>query len=116
MMKKISALFIMMVVGLFPGILFPGELSIKKIGEWGSGFYFDVFTRDHFAYCAAGERGLEIINISNPSMPKKVGNHDTADSANALYVDDHWAYVADWEGGLQIFPCEPCGTPSTSLY
>jgi hypothetical protein len=111
MMKQILSLFIVLVIGFIPGSLFPGEVSITKIGEWGTGIYYDVYIQGHYIYCAAGGAGLDIIDISDPSVPKKVGNHDTPGAAYALYVDGDYAYVTDWEGELGIFDVSDPGSP-----
>ena len=79
MMKQVSSLFIVLVIGFMPGILFPGDISFTKIGKWGTGAYYDVYIQGHYIYCAAGGAGLDIIDISDPSLPKKIGNHDFCD-------------------------------------
>jgi hypothetical protein len=77
MIKKISIILVMLLAGFFPGVLFPGNNSITKIGEWGTGNYLDVAVQNNYAYCAAGDAGLDIIDISNASLPKKTGNYNT---------------------------------------
>jgi hypothetical protein len=96
-------------VGVFmclwlPGIVFSKSqyLSLRKVGELKGGSYSDVFVRGRYAYCAAGNVGLDIIDISDPSNPKKTGNYDTPGYAIKLHVSGNYAYVADSRGGLQV--------------
>lgn len=110
-MKRHFIYLIVLASGFFPGILFPGNVAINKVGEWGTGLYYDVSVQGGYLYCAAGKAGLDIIDISNPAKPKKVGNHDTPGIANALYVNGHYAYTANLYGGLQIFDISDPGSP-----
>jgi len=102
MIKKISNILLMLLIGFFPGVLFPGNNSITKIGEWGTGNYLDVAVQNHYAYCAAGYAGLDIIDIGNPSLPKKTGNYNTPGLAISVFVMGNYAYVADLLEGLQV--------------
>jgi len=43
------------------------NLTITKVGEWGTGIYMDVFISGNYAYCAADGAGLDIIDISDPA-------------------------------------------------
>jgi hypothetical protein len=53
------------------------------------------------AYVADGERGLQIIDVSNPSAPVRRGGYDTSGNALDVCVSGDLAYVADGYG-LQI--------------
>ncbi len=75
----------------------PENLSITKVGEWGTGYYETVFVKGHYAYCAANGAGLDIIDISDPKNPIKVGNHDTPEIALGVHVTGNYALVADIE-------------------
>ncbi len=102
MIKKISNVLLMLLIGFFPGVLFPSNNSITKIGEWGTGNYLDVAVQNNYAYCAAGYAGLDIIDISNASLPKKTGNYNTPGLAAKVFVMGNYAYVADSHEGLQV--------------
>jgi len=84
------------------GFIFPETVTLTKVGDYGTGYYFDVFVQGNFAYCAASGAGLDIINISTPGSPTFVANCDTPGEANGVYVSGNYAYVADSESGLQI--------------
>ncbi|TMA38747.1 MAG: hypothetical protein E6J79_05780 [Deltaproteobacteria bacterium] len=47
------------------------------------------------AYVAAGAAGLEIVDVSNPSLPTVVGTADTPGTATGVAVVNGRAYVAD---------------------
>jgi len=78
------------------------NLSIIKVGEWGTGQYYDVFIQGNYAYCAAGSRGLDIINISNPSQPRKVGHYSTYGNTKKVYTQGNYSYLLEEQRGLLI--------------
>jgi hypothetical protein len=45
---------------------------------------------------------LEIIDISNPANPQRVGGYDTSGSAYGVAVSSNYAYVATSDAGLQV--------------
>jgi len=58
-----------------------------------------------YAYVADGEKGLRLIDVSDPSNPSQVGFYDTPGEGNdvALSPTHAYAYVADgFSGGLQV--------------
>ena len=116
MIKKISSVLVMLLAGFFPGVLFPGNNSITKIGEWGTRNYLDVAVQDHYAYCAAGYAGLDIIDISNASLPKKTGNYNTPGRATKVFVMGNYAYVADSREGLQVIDVSNPYSPTLAGY
>jgi hypothetical protein len=116
MIKKISNVLVMLLAGFFPGVLFPSNNSITKIGEWGTGNYLDVAIQDHYAYCAAGYAGLDIIDIGNASLPKKTGNYNTPGRATKVFVMGNYAYVADSREGLQVIDVSNPYSPTLAGY
>ena len=93
---------LLLVIGYLPVALLPGNVTIKKIGEWGTGDYGHVALKGDYAFCTASGAGLDIIDIGNPKNPVKVANCDTPGKPRRVYVRGDYAYVADYEGGLQI--------------
>ena len=49
--------------------------------------------------CGLG--GLQVIDVSNPANPQRVGGYDTSGSAQGVAVSGNYAYVADgcWLAG-----------------
>jgi hypothetical protein len=107
-MKKIyyTWLLVVLIIGFLPRICL--SQTIKKVGEWGSGYYDSVVVQGNYAYCCTFFAGVDIIDISSPTNPQKVSNYMVADHT---YDDDHvyniavignYAYVAAGSGGLQV--------------
>lgn len=66
---------------------------------------FSIFIEENYAYIAAGiGRGLEILDISEISKPRKIGEimFELEDAVD-IYVEDDYAYVAMLENGLKTF-------------
>jgi len=53
-----------------------------------------------YAYVAAGDAGLRVIDVSDPSTPVEVGFYDTPDEARGVAVAGGYAYIADL--GLRV--------------
>ena len=51
---------------------------------------------------ADGSAGLQVIDVSNPANPLRVGGYDTSGNAYGVAVSGNIAYVADWDAGLQV--------------
>ena len=72
------------------------DLSLK--GSWpghSRGDVRAVTMVNTYAYVAAGEVGLFVIDISKPVKPKWLGAYDTGGSATGVAVSGNYAYVAD---------------------
>jgi hypothetical protein len=119
-MKQLLILLLFLIVS-FTVIGFSRDIKIIKVGEWGTGEYEyeDVFILGKYAYCAASEAGLEILNVGNPYSPYQVGNYQTADGAFGIDVKDNYAYVAAGKGGLQVIditkPSDPIPVGTADL-
>jgi len=108
-MKRFSVYLALIAMGFFPVIGFSQNLTITKVGEWGTGNYEDVFIQGNYAYCAASEAGLDIIDITNSSHPCKVGNIDTPGSATRVCVKGNYAYLIDGEHSYEYTWIEGSG-------
>jgi len=76
--------------------------AVWRIGflELGS-FAGDIAVADHVAYVAGGTRGLQVVDVSNPSEPVLLGSYDTPGFAKGVTVSGNVVYVADGDGGLE---------------
>ncbi len=54
------------------------------------------------AYVADEKSGLEIIDVSDPTVPTRLGSYNTPSSAKGVAIAGNTAYVADYKSGLQI--------------
>jgi hypothetical protein len=61
-----------------------------------------VAVSGNYAYIADGPAGLQVIDISYPRNPVRVGGYDTAGFAYGVTVRSNHAYVADGTAGLQV--------------
>jgi len=81
----------------------PGVI-IGSVDTLGNAYSISLSADGSKAYVAAGQSGLQIIDVSNPSNPVIMGSVDTPGSALgvSLSADGSKAYVADESSGLQI--------------
>ncbi len=56
----------------------------------------------NYAYVADADAGLQVIDVSNPANPQRVGGYDTSGYAYGVAVSGNYAYVADCDAGLQV--------------
>ncbi len=48
-----------------------------------------IFLQDNVAYVAAGNEGLQIVNVSDPTIPSLYSSHEVGFFARAVYVQEH---------------------------
>lgn len=61
---------------------------------------------DKYAFLADGDKGLKIINISDPSSPALIGSFDTPGDASRVWIREAstntvYAYIADGDKGIR---------------
>jgi len=61
---------------------------------------------DKYAFLADGDKGVKIINISDPSSPTLVGSFDTPGDASRVWIREAstnrvYAYIADGDKGVR---------------
>jgi hypothetical protein len=84
----------------------PGEVNpAKQFGPYASAL--DVFVRGDYAFVAAGNDGLQIIDVSDPLSPKKVSSLSGAGpgttvspEVEAVFVQGNYAFVVMSQSGL----------------
>ncbi len=72
----------------------------------------DLVVVDQYAFVAAGESGLHIVNISDPTRPFEVGSLDLPGYSRSLVVVGDYAYIAAFSAGLRIVDVSDPFTPS----
>jgi hypothetical protein len=86
----------------------------------GLGIGKDVYVSGDYAYIAARDEGLQIIDVNNPDNPTIVGTCYIYGWALGVHVSGSYAYVANDEGGFKVIdisnPANPfivgwCDTP-----
>ncbi|MGE3313170.1 MAG: hypothetical protein AB7O66_24660 [Limisphaerales bacterium] len=82
-----------------------GRLLLTTVGEWpvpGGGDARGVFVSNSLAYVSAYTRGLEILDVSDPSHPMRLGGYDSPDWAYDAEVKGGFAYLADYRAGMHV--------------
>jgi len=112
MIKKM--IFLATVLGLMVfHLCYSQTVNITKIGEWGTGSYLGIFVQDNYAYCGT-PAGLDIVDISEPTNPVKIGSCTTSGNAIAVAVSNNYAYVAYKSSGLKIIDISNPAAPVLS--
>jgi len=62
--------------------------------------YKALAVTENYAYAAAGDDGIIIFDISDPSSPAEVAQIDTDDDAEGIAVANDWLYVAADRDGV----------------
>ncbi len=79
------------------------SLNVRFVGQYNTpGYAYDVDVSGAYAYVADYNRGLRIINISNPQAPYEAGACDSALNAVGVTVLGSFAYVAGHARGLRV--------------
>ncbi|UCD85062.1 MAG: chitobiase/beta-hexosaminidase C-terminal domain-containing protein, partial [Deltaproteobacteria bacterium] len=81
-----------------------------------SGFCYGVYVTGDYAYVAAWQSGLAIIDVSDPANPGPPVYRDTTGSSSGVYVTGGYAYVSDWLSGLAIIDVSDPANPGTPVY
>jgi hypothetical protein len=64
-----------------------------------NGYPYSIFVDGNYAYVAAVDHGLRIVNISNPVDPVEVGHYDISNWAMDIVVVENYAYISTGVGG-----------------
>jgi hypothetical protein len=76
------------------------------------GYAYQVVVNGNYAYVADYYSGLQIIDVTNPTVPVEVGSFDSTGSARDLQVIGNYAYIANGESGLQILDISNYSNPT----
>ena len=72
-------------------------------GSYEVGSYVQSVTLvDYYAYLTTADKGIEIVDISEPSQPIHAGGYSTHGYTLGLTIADNKAYIADEEEGISI--------------
>jgi hypothetical protein len=70
-----------------------------------------IFISGERAHVAAGESGLEIFDASDPARIRRLGVHDTSETAEGVFVTEPFAFLADGRGGLAVIDVRDPASP-----
>ncbi|MEO0137585.1 MAG: T9SS type A sorting domain-containing protein [candidate division WOR-3 bacterium] len=85
-----------------------------EVGKWipySIPWVLDVAGRNRLVYCACGDTGLKILDVTNPQSPVVLGGINTHDNAYNLALFDTFCYIADGYAGLQIIDVADSTSP-----
>ncbi|MCD6338941.1 MAG: pre-peptidase C-terminal domain-containing protein, partial [Verrucomicrobia bacterium] len=68
---------------------------VQFVGQWRRGPAWSVAVSGDYAYVASLSAGLQVIDVSDPAHPVRVGSCETSDDAVGVAVSGHYAYVAE---------------------
>jgi len=103
--------------GLGGGIFIYYYRYYRLVGRYvTSGIVKDLFVSGDYLYVAAGDAGLRVIDVSDPSNPKEVGYCDTPGEAVGVYVSGSFAYVAAGDAGLRVIDVSDPSNPKEVGY
>jgi hypothetical protein len=57
---------------------------------------------EDYVYVAAGEGGLRVVDITDPTKPTEISRYNPSESANDVSVDGNFVYIADGSWGLRV--------------
>ena len=83
-----------------------GSLSLDN--SW----FQDVETISNFAYIAALDKGLIVVNIGTPGNPQVAGQYNTLGTSRDVAISGMYAYLADEDAGLRILDVSNPGSIS----
>jgi len=72
----------------------------------------DTSSGQVYAYVAAGNGGLRVVDVSDPAAPTEVGSYDPPGRARAVAVQGNYAYVAYDQRGLRIVDVSDPAAPA----
>jgi len=87
--------------------------TIEFLGSYETpGGPINVFIDEPYAYVADRGSGLQIIDISEPTMPTLIGSYDTPGEAFGIFVQNDYAFIGDYGSGLQIIDISEPSSPT----
>lgn len=89
------------------------DVSIEKLGEWGTGIYNGI-TKDsnNNLYCITEVSGIDIFSITTPDNPIKIGNLPYNKVEN-IHFEGNTAYLSRGTEGITVVNIENLNSPQT---
>ncbi|MHA1355778.1 MAG: LVIVD repeat-containing protein [Candidatus Heimdallarchaeota archaeon] len=88
-----------------------GWIAVESTFYDGSGWAYDVFVEDDYAYVADGIDGLEILDVTDPNALVEVGQYSDGSVATGVFVANDYAYVARGSDGIGIIDVSNPSSP-----
>lgn len=84
--------------------------GISELGEWSYGTSYAVAVVGTVAFLGEG-RHFSVVNISTPATPVTISRIGLTSNVRGIHVVGDYAYLAMWEGGLQIIDVSDPNSP-----
>ena len=85
---------------------------LKRIGGVDTpGDAWSLAVAGSYAYVAASDAGLQVVDISHPRSPTIIGSTSTSGNAKGVAVAGSYAYVAAGDVGLQVIDISDPSSP-----
>ncbi|MCB4790861.1 MAG: fibronectin type III domain-containing protein [Elusimicrobia bacterium] len=106
------------VAATFSGEIGPVILSTDPlIGKYSTyGTVYDIFISSPYAFLAAGNHGLSVLDITDPANPVIAGNYTISSNANSVHVSGNYVYVAYGYYGIEAYDITTLPTTSMSTF
>ena len=75
----------------------------------------NITIKGNYAYLGSNE-GLQILDISNPSNPNKVGHYKTQNQINDIAIEGICVYITENEFGLRVIDISNIANPKEVGY
>jgi hypothetical protein len=97
------------------GFSAPVTLALKPTSALGTvalgSLAWDVDVRENVAYVAAGNAGLQVIDVTNPAAPSIVATLDTPGDAREILVLGKYAFLAERAGTIHVIDVSTPAAP-----
>lgn len=77
------------------------RLNVETIGRWPHGHCYAVAAAGQYVYFGDG-CVFTVVDISDPAQPAFIGSLELPGRVQDIYVQDPYAYVADYTSGLRV--------------
>ena len=91
-----------------------GDTQPQKSGEDDLQDIHSFTLHDHYAYVAAGEKGLVILDIQRPHRIEEISHVSTSGPTGQVALYGPLAFLSNRRGGVQIFNCTNLKNPRLS--
>ena len=82
--------------------------NIAELGAISGEFVLAVAVEGNWAWITDADRGVRIIDISDPTSPTEIAAVDTFGSGSDVAVAGGTAFVTSWDGDLRVFAPPIC--------
>jgi hypothetical protein len=102
-MKRMLIVLLLTILAVTQAAFAVGNRNVSIRGDWGTALYNDVVVQGDYAYCAAAEGGLEIIDVSDPANPRFVTGRESGGCAIDVDVKGNFTFILNSNNGLKVF-------------